>query len=132
MASTNSVSSLDGLVSSKRRYSSPPNSLRGEIVDQERLDMPDVQIAVRLGWQARADVVEASVLQIFGNGFADERGDSAGGFFWLIFCLGSKRRRTSRELFPADSVNSLSIITKRGICTYNSALGGRMSEIERP
>jgi hypothetical protein len=42
-----------------------------------------VQVTIRLGWQARADVVEAPVLQVFGDSLADERWDSTDGFFWI-------------------------------------------------
>ena len=44
--------------------------------------MPDVQIAVWFGWQARADVVEASGLKIFCNSFTDK-------ICWVCFPLNS-------------------------------------------
>ena len=46
--------------------------LGDQIVDHERLDVADVQVAVRLRREARADVVVASRAQVFCDGFADE------------------------------------------------------------
>jgi len=48
--------------------------LRDQIIDHEGFDVSDVQIAVRFGWQARADVVVASRTQVFCDGFADKIG----------------------------------------------------------
>ena len=56
---TNSGSSLAGLVSSKRRLQTPPNS-RGEAeVQADRLGVADVQVAVGLGREAGADARRA-------------------------------------------------------------------------
>jgi hypothetical protein len=43
-----------------------------EVIDHECLNVSNVQIAIWLGWQARADVVVATRRQIFRDGFADK------------------------------------------------------------
>ncbi len=45
--------------------------------------MPNVQITVRLRWQARADIIEAPILQVFRNSLTDKSRDSTHNFFWV-------------------------------------------------
>ena len=55
IASTYSTSSFVGLVSSKRRLQVPPNSRGDAEVQADRLGVADVQVAIRLGREARGD-----------------------------------------------------------------------------
>ena len=82
--STYSVSSLDGLVSSKRRLHLPPNSLREPEIEVDRLGVADVQVAVGLRRKARVHASAVLVgLQILEDDVADEIGLRRNGGFVL-------------------------------------------------
>ncbi len=81
-ASTYSISSLTGLVSSKRRLHLPPKASARAEVDRNGLDVADVQIAVGLGREAGADTVETGRDQVFFDGFADEIGGRRSRVRW--------------------------------------------------
>ncbi len=69
-----SCSSLAGLVSSNRRLQWPPNSSGDAEVEADRLGVADVQVAVRLGREARDDAVAPAGPQVGGDDVADEVG----------------------------------------------------------
>ena len=69
-----SCSSLAGLVSSKRRLQRPPNSRGDAEVEADRLRVADVQVAVRLGREARDDRADAAGPKVGGDDVADEVG----------------------------------------------------------
>ena len=72
MASTYSVSSLTGLVSSKRRLHTPPNASAIPKSMHRRLGMSDVQVTIGFGRETGLNVIEAAVVQVFFNGVSDE------------------------------------------------------------
>ena len=75
MESTYSVSSLEGLVSSKRRLHLPPNSCGESEIEVDGFRVADVQIAVRLGRKARMHAAAVLVgLQVVEDDLADEVG----------------------------------------------------------
>ena len=67
------MSSLVGLVSSKRRLQRPPNSVGDAEIQDDRLGVADVQIPVRLGRKSgvHAAAVAAGV-QVLEDDFTDE------------------------------------------------------------
>jgi hypothetical protein len=73
-----SCSSFAGLVSSKRRWQRPPNSRAIAEVQADRLGVADVQVAVRLGREARDDGANAPAATVRGDDLADEVGAFGG------------------------------------------------------
>ena len=69
---TYSGSSLAGLVSSKRRLQTPPNSRGDAEVQADRLGVADVQVAVGLGREAGADRRVLAAGEVLANDLADE------------------------------------------------------------
>ena len=57
-----------------------PEGRGGFEVDRDGLDVPDVQVAVGLGREARAHVAKPPAAQVFRHGFADEIGGDVRGF----------------------------------------------------
>ena len=75
MESTYSVSSFDGLVSSKRRLHLPPNSRGQAEIEIDGFRVADVQIAVRLRRKTRMHAAAVFVgLQVFDDDVPDEIG----------------------------------------------------------
>ena len=72
MASMYSCSSLVGFVSSKRRWQRPPNSRGDAEVQADRLGVADVEVAVRLGREARDHRRVPAAAQVVGHDLADE------------------------------------------------------------
>ena len=56
---------------------------RQMVIDHKGFYMANVQISIRLGWQAGADVVKAACAQVLCDGFADKVGGFTGG---ILFC----------------------------------------------
>ena len=85
IASTYSVSSFEGLVSSKRRLHLPPNSLRESEIQMDGFGVADVQISVGLGREARMHAAPVFIgLQVFTNDVTDEIGRSRRAW-WKYF-----------------------------------------------
>ncbi len=61
-----------GLVSSKRRWVRPPNSLGDAEIDADRLGVADVQVAVGLGREPGDDLLVFAALEVLANDVADE------------------------------------------------------------
>ena len=72
MASTYSVSSFAGLVSSIRRWQRPLNSRGGAKTQAQCLGVSDVKVAVRFGWKAGDRHGVLSALNVVSYDLADE------------------------------------------------------------
>ncbi len=77
MDSAYSSLSFSGLVSSKRRLHLPLVILRQAEIQADRLGMADMQIAVRLGREARDDALVLAAGQIGFDDVADEIGNGS-------------------------------------------------------
>ena len=100
-----SCSSLIGLVSSKRRWQRPPNSCGDPEVERDRLRVADVEVAVRLGREARDDLRDPALAHVGGDDVADEVA-SLGAAAHLVEetsagCGGSPRAPSRLEPQPA-------------------------------